>query len=75
MAEQIAQRIDEIAAAESVAEMIQFNIGRCHQLKGERKNQFAIDLVHPKRLILIKKCNGEKVSEQIVRIIEIVDYH
>lgn len=75
MAEQIAQRIDEIAAAESVEEMIQFNIGRCHQLKGERKNQFAIDLVHPKRLILIKECNGEKVSEQIVRIIEIVDYH
>ena len=37
MAEKIHQRIDEIDASETVEEMIQFHIGRCHQLNGNRK--------------------------------------
>ena len=61
MAEKIQQRIDEISAAPNVEMMIQFKIGRCHQLKGDRKNQYAVE-----------KKNNEI---QIAFISEIVDYH
>ena len=71
MAEKIHQRIDEITAASSVEEMIKFHIGRCHALQQDRKGQFAVDLIHPYRLVFEK--NGNEI--QIVKIIEIVDYH
>lgn len=67
----IHQRIDEIEAAPNVEVMIQFGIGRCHRLKGKRKNQYAVDLVHPYRLVFEKK--GKEI--QIANIMEIVDYH
>ncbi len=71
MAEKIHMRIDQISAALSVEMMIQYRIGRCHPLKGNRKNQYAVDLVHPYRLVF------EKVEDQIqiVSITEIIDYH
>lgn len=71
MADKIHQRVDQIRAAESVEEMIKYKIGNCHQLKGNRSNQYAVDLVQPHRLIF------EKIDSkiQIVRIIEIVNYH
>lgn len=71
MAAKIQQRIDEITAAESVEQMIQFGIGRCHPLRQNRTGQYAVDLVHPKRLVFSRI--GAEV--QIVKIIEIVDYH
>lgn len=71
MAEKIQMRIDQIKAADSVEEMIQFKIGRCHPLHQNRKNQYAVDLVHPMRLVFEK--NGEEI--QIANIIEIIDYH
>ena len=71
MAEKIQQRIDEISAAPNVEMMILFKIGRCHQLKGDRNNQYAVDLVHPYRLVFEKKNN----EIQIAFISEIVDYH
>lgn len=71
MAEIIHQRIDEIHAALSVEEMIQYSIGRCHKLTNNRKNQYAVDLVHPYRLVFTKR--GEFI--QIATIQEIVDYH
>ena len=71
MAEAIQLRIDQISAADSVEEMLQYHIGRCHPLKGNRKNQYAVDLVHPNRLVFEKK--GDQVC--IANIMEIVDYH
>lgn len=71
MAEKIHQRIDELSAAETVELMIQFHIGRCHVLKGNRKEQYALDLVHPYRLIFEKQ--GDDV--QIACVLEIADYH
>lgn len=68
MAEKIHQRID---ASDTVEEMIQFHIGRCHSLKGNRKSQYAMDLVHPYRLVFEKI--GHEI--QIANIMEIVDYH
>lgn len=71
MAELISLRIDQIRAAESVEEMIQYRIGRCHPLVGNRKGQYAVDLVHPQRLVFEKR--GTEI--RIVRINEIIDYH
>lgn len=71
MADKIHQRIDEICAADTVEMMVKFHIGRCHTLKQNRKGQYAVDLVHPYRLVFEK--NGEKI--QIANILEIVDYH
>lgn len=71
MAEKIQQRIQEIEGAPNVEFMIQYGIGRCHPLRGNRNNQYAVDLIHPKRLVFTKK--GSEI--QIVIINEIVDYH
>ncbi len=71
MADKIHQRIDEITAADTVEMMIQFHIGRCHPLTQNRKGQYAMDLVHPYRLVFER--HGEEI--QIANILEIVDYH
>ncbi len=71
MAEKIQLRIDQIRAADTVEQMIQYSIGRCHPLHQNRQNQYAVDLVHPMRLVFEKKDN----EVQIVNIIEITDYH
>ena len=71
MAEKIHLRIKQIEAFPTVEMMIQYRIGRCHGLKGNRKKQYAVDLVHPNRLVF------EKIGEQIqiAKVTEIVDYH
>ena len=61
MAEKIHQRIDEIDASDTVEEIVQFHIGRCHPM----------DLVHPYRLVFEKIGN----EIQIANVMEIVDYH
>lgn len=71
MAEKIQMRIDQINASPSIEYLIQYHIGRCHPLHHNRKNQFAMDLVHPMRLVFEKR--GTDI--QIACIMEIVDYH
>ena len=71
MADKIQQRIAELESAETVEELMQFHIGRCHPLHQNRENQYAMDLVHPMRLVFEKK--GDEI--QIAEIVEIVDYH
>ena len=71
MTGKIYQRINEIRAADCVEMMVQFHIGRCHRLTQNRRGQYAVDLIHPYRLVF------EKVGDivQIAVILEIVDYH
>ena len=71
MAAKISLRIDQISAADTVEMMIQFHIGRCHPLTQNRRGQYAVDLVHPYRLVFEK--SGDII--QIANILEIVDYH
>lgn len=71
MAEKIQMRIDQIKSSDTVEFMIQYGIGRCHPLHGDRKGQYAMDLVHPQRLVFTKKGN----NIQIAYIIEIENYH
>ena len=71
MADKIHQRIDELSAADTVEMMIRYHIGRCHPLVNNRKGQYALDLVHPYRLVF-EKCGNEI---QIVNVLESIDYH
>lgn len=71
MAEKIQLRIDQIKASNNVEDMIRFKVGGCHKLKGDRKEQYAMHLIEPYRLVFIKE--GEEI--QIAKIMEIVDYH
>lgn len=71
MAKKIDQRIGELIATDTVELLIENRIGRCHPLTGSRKGQYALDLVHPFRLVFEKQ--GDKI--QIAHILEITDYH
>jgi proteic killer suppression protein len=64
-------RIKQIKGAQTVEEMLLNKIGRCHKLSGNRKNQYAVDLVHPQRLVFT--VSGDEI--QIAEILEITDYH
>lgn len=71
MAERISARMTQVSAADSVEMLIQYDLGRCHPLKRNRKNEFAMDLVHPFRLVFEKR--GHEF--ELVKIISIEDYH
>lgn len=71
IATKIFQRIQEIKAIDTVENLIRFSIGRCHQLKGKKKGLYAMDLVHPHRLVFKKHNN----ALEIVIITDIEDYH
>ena len=73
MARKIKIRINEIRSSDSIEEMIQFQIGRCHALLGNRLGEYAVDLVQPFRLIFEK--DKDTGALKIVKIIEIIDYH
>ena len=64
-------RIKQIKGVQTVEEMILHKIGRCHKLSGNRKDQYAVDLVHPQRLIFTVIGNEIQIAE----ILEITDYH
>ena len=72
MAEKIQTRIDQISAFPNVEQMLQFQIGRCHALANNRKGQYAVDLIHPYRLVFTIDKFG---NLQVANIQEIVDYH
>lgn len=57
---------------------------RCHQLTGKRRGQYAVDLVHPHRLVfeathepIPRKEDRTIDTDQVtaITIIEVVDYH
>jgi proteic killer suppression protein len=52
-ARKLRQRLDDLLAASSLAEVSKLPPARCHELVGDRAGQLSIDLDHPYRLILI----------------------
>jgi len=83
MADKIMQRIDDMKCAENL-EILMKLPGNHHPLTGDRKGQFACNLVQPYRLIyrpandtLPIDDNGNLIYSEItiVEILEIVDYH
>jgi len=71
MAIKIHYRIDQIRSAESIGMLMRSGFGRCHELHGIRKETYAMDLVHPFRLVFKKSSQSEN---QII-ILTIEDYH
>ena len=79
-ARKIVQRLNQIEAAESLGMLVQYKIGRCHPLKGNRQGQFALDVEQPLRLIVepILDCGAnweDWPSIRKIRVVEVTDYH
>lgn len=71
LTEKLQQRIGEISASDAVEVLVQFHIGRCHSLSQNREGQYAMDLIHPYRLIF--EIYGTEIQK--ANILEIADYH
>lgn len=65
------ERLQQISQAASIETLFFLRLGRCHPLYGDRLGQYAMDLIHPYRLIFTQYGN----TVDIVEIQEIVDYH
>jgi proteic killer suppression protein len=55
----IRRRLDDLADAETLDDLRRLPQVRCHELKGNRQGQLALDVKHPKRLII--KPNHEPI--------------
>ena len=83
-ARKLRQRLQEMEAAENLAQLHTLPGARCHQLSGDRDEQFAVDLKHPKRLVFEvadspvprRKDGGvDLAGVTSVVVVEVVDYH
>jgi toxin HigB-1 len=81
-AKKITQRLGLLRAAHNLADLGPF--GRCHELKGDRSGQLALDLDHPYRLIFIPdhdpmpcKADGGLDWQRVtaITILGVEDYH
>ena len=80
----ISERVAYLRYATSLALIPTEGMLRCHQLSGDRDEQFAIDLVQPYRLVFEvahdpiprDKFGGiDKERVTAIRIMEVIDYH
>lgn len=78
------KRLADLAAAASLAELSTLPQARCHPLEGQREGQFAVNLEHPRRLILEPAHDPVPLREdgsidlaRVTRVwvVEVVDYH
>ena len=84
MARAIMNRLAVLKAASDLAQVPTTRPDRRHQLHGDRQGQFAVDLVHPRRLVfkpnhepLPRRDDGGIDTKQVnaITIIGVVDYH
>ena len=84
LSQKIKLRMNVLRNAPNLASVPDTPPDRCHMLKAGRADQFAVDLIHPHRLLfkpseypLPRKKDGEIDKEKVVSItiIEVVDYH
>ncbi|HEY3295368.1 MAG TPA: killer suppression protein HigA [bacterium] len=81
----IRQRLDEFRAAVSLKDIAMLPAARLHPLKGNRSGQFAVDIIHPFRLVFepvgspndLNDVRGNLDLKKVktIRILEVVDYH
>ena len=78
------KRLTELRAAAVLENIFKLPQARCHELRGDRKGELAVDLDHPYRLIFevandpkpIKPDGGlDWTKTTAIRIIGIEDYH
>ena len=73
-AEKIMQRIQELESFNNLQELPKS--ARFHTLCGDRKNEFAVDLIHPYRLVFWADHKYDSYTNiEGVIIVEVVDYH
>lgn len=80
MGKKLTQRVGELIAATSLLDVKRIRSANLHKLKGKRADEYAVNLVHPHRLVFtpILQEDGdinELKSINIVRIEEVTDYH
>lgn len=84
LARKLRQRLSEFGSFDSLADASLLPTMRCHELSGNRSGQFAVDLIHPRRLTfrpghdpLPTKTDGgldwSKVT--VIVMVEVIDYH
>ena len=80
----IMMRLAILKAAKTLEQVPATPPDRRHQLRGDRDEQYAVDLVHPYRLIfepnrdpLPRKDDGGIDTQQVsaITIMEVIDYH
>jgi len=78
------QRMNELSSFECLADVPRFPPARCHQLHGDRRGQFSVDLENPYRMIFVPAHNPmprvedggiDMKSVTKIKIIEIDDTH
>ena len=84
MSRAIQRRLATLAEARTLSEVPTIPPNRRHRLQGERAGQYAVDLIHPYRLIfepnhnpLPLRADGGIDTDQItaITIIAVIDYH
>ncbi len=84
MTETVAARMKVLSHARTLGMVPVTKPDRRHQLEGNRAGQYAVDLVHPKRLVfepnhdpLPRKEAGGIDTDQVtaITVIEVIDYH
>ena len=84
MADTILKRMAMLRRAAHLAMVPRDRPERCHQLRGNRDEQFAVDLVNLQRLVFVpnhdqiprKDDNGIDLKQvTAIKILEVVDYH
>lgn len=83
-AQRLQQRLEELCAAASLADMRFLPASRCHQLAQDRRGKLAVNLVQGRRLVfepahnpLPVKADGGLDWSRVTRIqiVEVIDYH
>ena len=83
-AKRIIIRMAVLSAASNLAAVPTAKPDRCHPLKGDRRGQYAVDLVHPFRLVFcpdhhpvpLRKDGGiDMFQVTAIKILEVEDYH
>ncbi len=84
LSKRVRQRLAELDAAETLADMSRLPPARCHELSGARKGQFSVDVSVNFRLIFKPDCVPVPKKEDggidlrnvfEIKVIEIEDYH
>lgn len=84
MANAIGNRMAVLSSARTLSLVPSTKPERCHRLSGRRRHQFAVDLVHPYRLLFeladdpipLRADGGiDKDAVTAITIIEVIDYH
>ena len=81
-AQKIIRRMWVLHAAPSLAAVPTRKPDRCHELRGNRRGVFAVDLAHPFRLVFEPYVIGEqqhttlrKEEVTAIRVLGVEDYH